>query len=81
MYKTPAKRKLKQTTRALTHDVQKMKKTIAKQVAKSINNAKEKSALLHDNVANISYNKPYTTIGFAVLTGAVIGFIVSKIND
>jgi ElaB/YqjD/DUF883 family membrane-anchored ribosome-binding protein len=47
-------------------------------LAQSIENAREKSLNIRDNLTDYTKEKPYKALGIAVLTGAIIGFLLHR---
>lgn len=55
-----------------------LQKRVKDFITDSIDNAKDKTETLHEDVANIAYRRPLTTLGLALLTGAAIALVVNK---
>lgn len=58
-----------------------LKEKIEDMLTTSMDNAKSTSNLVHKKVAKYAYKKPYTSLGAFMLTGALVGFIVTKLID
>lgn len=47
-------------------------------ISESFENMKDKSLDLQDNMANYTREKPFKSLGFAMLAGVVIGYLIHK---
>lgn len=47
-------------------------------ITQSFEDLKERSTELYDGVADYTSEKPFTSIGIALLTGLAIGFLINK---
>lgn len=71
----------------LHHDIAKIKALLAETtsdvkgrageiLSQSFENVRDKSTEIHDNVSTYVTNKPFKSIGLALLAGTVIGFLM-----
>ena len=67
--------KIKEALWDTTFDV---KNLIGNSYQNSMENMKEKSVMVKDGVSNFIIDKPFKSIGIAVLTGFVLGFWLKK---
>lgn len=91
MAKTIARHRTRTNNRTISHDVERMiRKAMTQSGAKnmtkklkhlitdSIDTAKDKTENLHRNVGRIAHKKPYTSLGLAALTGALLVMAINK---
>lgn len=89
MHKTTTKHKLRSLEHGLYNDLDKIKDAIAgatyhakdragQMLTDSYENIKSKSYDLQDNAALYVADKPFKSLGIALLSGIVIGFLLRK---
>ena len=89
MYKTAAKRHLKNAEYDLYADLAKIKDAFADvaydvkgkagdALAQGLANAREKSTDIQDTLATYTSERPFKSIGIALVIGAALGFLVRK---
>lgn len=59
---------------AFAHTAKNMRHKANDSIAQSFDNAKERTHDFSDAVSNYAKDKPFKTIGFAMLAGLVVGF-------
>jgi ElaB/YqjD/DUF883 family membrane-anchored ribosome-binding protein len=63
---------------ALAETTQDMKGKAAEMLFQSIEDARERSAAVKDNVTNYVTEKPLKSLGIAMLAGMLIGYLIHK---
>jgi ElaB/YqjD/DUF883 family membrane-anchored ribosome-binding protein len=63
---------------ALYHTTQDLKGRAGEMVADSMDNAKEQTAMVRDNVADYTSERPFKALGIALVAGIAIGFLLRK---
>lgn len=70
--------KIKKALATITHDV---KTKTASMVGESIENARDRSYDLQDNVDDYLSERPFKSIGVAMIAGAVIGYLLHSLKE
>lgn len=63
---------------ALYHTTQDLKGRAGEMMTESMDSAKEQTAIVRDNVADYTAEKPFKALGIALLAGITIGFLLRK---
>ena len=89
MSKTLVKKRARELSHDLSNDIEKIKEALAgasqeirdrasELLNQTIENAREKSNAIEETINEYVNNNTYKSLGFALLTGALLGFFVGK---
>ncbi|RDI42545.1 DUF883 family protein [Aquicella lusitana] len=67
--------KLKEDLLGTTYDLGSL---IGNSYQQSMDNVKDKSALIRDNVANYIVHKPFKSVGIAIASGFLLGYLLRR---